>query len=97
MAKGGDWVIGRDVDPGSPLTNFNDRGGDRGSYFIPKKSQLQNVSTQKSHYIFSTPKKFLSPVFAAQKIPPSLNYVSGAPGDVGNRTNFDVLFYTVTI
>ena len=55
------------------------------------------MSTQKSHYIFSTPKKFLSPVFAAQKIPPSLNYVSGAPGDVGNRTNFDVLFYTVTI
>ena len=68
MAKGGDWVIGRDVDPGSPLTNFNDRGGERGSYFIPKKSQLQNVSTQKSHYFFSIPKKFLNPVFAAQKI-----------------------------
>ena len=24
MEKGGDW--GRDVDPGAPLTNFNDRG-----------------------------------------------------------------------
>ena len=48
--------------PGAPLTNFNDRGGsDRGSYFIPKKittsefvypkkSQLQNLSSQKNHY-----------------------------------------------
>ena len=25
-------------------------GSDRGSYFIPKKSQLQNLSTQKYHY-----------------------------------------------
>ena len=48
--------------PGAPLTNFNDgRGGggsDRGSYFIPKKSQLQNLFTQKNHYFFSIPPKF---------------------------------------
>ena len=25
------------VSPGAPLTYFNDRGSDRGSYFIPKK------------------------------------------------------------
>ena len=53
MTKRGDWG---DVDPGSPLTNINDSGGggwsNRCSYFIPKKSQLQNVSTQKSHYFF---------------------------------------------
>ena len=47
--------------PGAPLTYFNDGESDRGSYFIhkkittlefvyPKKSQLQNLSTQKNYY-----------------------------------------------
>ena len=38
--------------PGAPLTNFNEGGSDRGSFFIPKKSQLQNLSTPKDHYFF---------------------------------------------
>ena len=33
----------------------------------PKKSKLQNLSTQKNHYFFSTPKKSLSPFLATQK------------------------------
>ena len=45
-----------DLDPGTPLTNFTDGVSDRGSYFIPKKSQLQNLSTQKNHYL-AYPKK----------------------------------------
>ena len=76
--------------------------------FYPKKSQLQNLSTQKNHYFFLTfPPKSLSSFFATQKnpsvffatqknpgvfhsqnfrpknitrTPPSLKYVSGAPG-----------------
>ena len=46
--------------PGAPLRNFNDgggRGSDRGSYFIPKISQLQKLSTQKITTFFSIPKK----------------------------------------
>ena len=53
MAKGGDW--GGGVDPGAPLTNFNGRGGGAPTevhILYQKKSQLQNVSTQKSHYFF---------------------------------------------
>ena len=42
-------------------------GSDRGSYFIPKKPQLQNLSTQKNHYFFSIPKKSLGPLSATQK------------------------------
>ena len=38
-------------DPGAQLRYFNDleggEGSDRGSYFISKKSQLQNLSTPK--------------------------------------------------
>ena len=106
--------------PGPPLTNFNDGGGEgmsgRGSYFIPKKSQLQDLSSQKNHYfLLAYPKKSLNPFFATQKYPlyffrdpkksrssfidpknyflskfqtqknhpepPSLKYLSGAPGD----------------
>ena len=47
--------------PGAPLTNFNERegGGAPTEVYIlyPKKSQLQNLSTQKNHYFFSIPKK----------------------------------------
>ena len=42
---------------------------DRGSYFIPKKSQLQNLSTQKITTFLAYPKKSLSPFFAVQKNP----------------------------
>ena len=35
MEKGGDW--GRDVDPGAPLTNFNDRGGVRQRFIFYNK------------------------------------------------------------
>ena len=35
----------------------------------PKKSQLQNLSTQKNHYFFSIPQKSLSPFFTTQKNP----------------------------
>ena len=55
-------------------------GGIRGSYFIPKKSQLQNLSTPKNHYflsfnipkkhplvLFSQPKKSLCFFFATHK------------------------------
>ena len=49
-------VIGGEVDPGSHsqilMTVGGEGGFDRCSYFIPKKSQLQNVSTQKCHYFF---------------------------------------------
>ena len=42
--------------PGAPLTNFNDggRGGGPTEVHIlyPKKSQLQNLSTQKNHNFF---------------------------------------------
>lgn len=39
--------------PGAPLTYFNDGGSNRGSYFIPKKSQLQNYFVYpKSPYFF---------------------------------------------
>ena len=45
-------MIGRDVDPGSPLTNFNDRGGNRGSYFIPKKITTSECVYSKKVTIF---------------------------------------------
>ena len=62
-------MIGRDVDQGSPLTNFNDRGGNRGSYFIPKKITTSECVYSKKVTIFlAHPKNSLSPVFAAQKI-----------------------------
>ena len=32
-------------------------GGATEVHFIPKKSQLQNLSTQKNTYVFSIPKK----------------------------------------
>ena len=35
----------------------------------PKKSQLQNLSTQKNHYFLAYPKKFLNSFFATQKNP----------------------------
>ena len=45
-------------------------GFDRGSYCKPKKSQLQNLSTQKNHYFFSIPKKNPLVFFSQpQKIP----------------------------
>ena len=41
---------------GAPLKNFNDGGGGGGltevHILYPKKSQLQNLSTQKNHYFF---------------------------------------------
>ena len=44
------------VIPGDPLTNSNDGGGGGGPTEVhilyPKKSQLQNLSTQKNHYFF---------------------------------------------
>ena len=52
-------IVGSSFNPGAPLTNFNDGGGggregDRcsNSILYPKKSQLQNLSTQKIHYFF---------------------------------------------
>ena len=57
----GDVALHDVIIPGAPLTNFNDGGGgggegewgsDTGSYFIPKNSQLQNLSSQKNHYFF---------------------------------------------
>ena len=81
------------------------RGSDRGSYFIQKKSQLQNLSTQKITFFlaypqnplvlfFATPpppksidlKNHFWPKFQTEEYhsdptpPPSLKYVSGAPG-----------------
>ena len=69
--------------PGAPLTNFNDRGVRQGGptevhILYPKKSQLQNLSTQKNHYflkhtqknplvLFSQPKKIPLFFFATQK------------------------------
>ena len=43
--------------PGAPLTNFNDGGGGGGGptevhILYPKRSQLQNLPTQKNHYFF---------------------------------------------
>ena len=39
--------------PRGPLTNFNDGGGATEVHiFYPKRSQLQNLSTQKNHYFF---------------------------------------------
>ena len=45
---------------GGPLTNFNDWGGGEREgggptevhILYPKKSQLQNLSTQKNHYLY---------------------------------------------
>ena len=40
-------------EPRGPYSQILMTGGsDRGSYFVPKKSQLQNLSTQKNHYFF---------------------------------------------
>ena len=69
----------------------------------PKKFLNSFFATQKNPSVFHRPKRItFGQNFKPQKftqIPPlpSLKYVSGAPGDVGNRTNFDVLFYTVII
>ena len=55
--------------PGAPLTNFNDGGGGGPTevhILYPKKSQLQNLSTQK---ILAYPKKSLGPFSQPQKIP----------------------------
>ena len=54
--------------PGAPLTCFDD-GGDPTEVHIlyPKKSQLQNLSTQKNPYFFSIPQKNPS-VFLHQQI-----------------------------
>ena len=39
--------------PGAPLTYFNDGGGPTEVHILyPKKSQLQNLSTQKNPYFF---------------------------------------------
>ena len=41
------------ADPGAPLTYFNDGGGPTEVHILyPKKSQLQNLSTQKNPYFF---------------------------------------------
>ena len=63
--------------PRSPLLNFNDGGG--GGVLVtevhilyPKKSQLQNLSTQKNHYFFRNPKKSQF-FFVTQKNPTILN------------------------
>ena len=58
--------------PGAPLTNFNVGGGGPTEVHIlyPKKSQVQNLSTQKKSLLFfSIPKKALSPFFTTKKIP----------------------------
>ena len=36
--------------PHSPILMTGGGGSDRGSYLIPKKTQLQNLSSQKNHY-----------------------------------------------
>ena len=66
--------------PAAPLTYFNDwgmggGGGGGGGWkgptevhiLYPKKSHLQNLSTQKTTTLFSIPKKSLSPFFATPK------------------------------
>ena len=112
------------VNPGAPLTNFNDReggggGGSRGSHFIhkkittsefvyPKKSLFFSIPKKKPYSFFHNPKKSPSLFFFATHkspgvfhrpkkitfgqnfrpkkltwgppLPPSLKYVSGAPG-----------------
>ena len=44
----------REHPPGAPLTYFNDGGGGptEGHILYPKKSQLQDLSTQKNPYSF---------------------------------------------
>ena len=81
--------------PGAPLTNLNDGmgrkggggGSDRGSYFIPKKSPIKNLSTQKNHYLFlACSKKSLSPFFATQKIHLFFSATQKNPGVLTNIT-----------
>ena len=50
-------VLTKWVAPRGPLTNFNDKGGGGGGptevyISYPKKSQLQNLPTQKIYYFF---------------------------------------------
>ena len=60
--------------PGAPLTNFYDGGGGGGPTEVhilyPKKSQLQNLSTQNITTFLTDPKKSLGSFLATQKIPP---------------------------
>ena len=51
--------IGRVMSTGAPLTNFNDgEVQQRFIFYTQKKSQLQNLCTQKNHYFFlAYPKK----------------------------------------
>ena len=65
------WGVRREEGPGAPLTNFYDGGGgDRGSYFIPKKITTSEFVYRKRSILFLTyPKKSLSSFFATQKNP----------------------------
>ena len=59
--------------PGAPLTNFNNGGGggvwQRFKFYTQKKSQLQNLSTQKNQVLLflAYPKKSRSPFFTTHK------------------------------
>ena len=55
--------------PGAPLTNFNDGGSDRGSYFMPKNITTSEFVYSKNHNFFSIPKQSLSHFFTTQKNP----------------------------
>ena len=69
------------VEPGVPLTNFNDGGGSyRGSLFIPKKNHNFRMSTQKIPTFFSIPKKSFSPFFVTKKNPSVFFVTQKNPG-----------------
>ena len=60
------------LDPGAPLTYFNDWESDRGSYFIPVQKKIQTskfVYPKKSPPLFSNPRKSLRSFFMTQKNP----------------------------
>ena len=85
-----DWS--RVVPPGASLTYFNDGGGPEVHILYPQKIPTSEfVYQKKSLLVLAYPKKSLLAKMSDPKKsfgpPPSLKYVSGAPGVVPNRND----------